>query len=194
MTDRRTQILSAAQQLLEQKGFASLSVRAVAQAAGVGASTLRHYFFPTQDDLHEAVIARSLHSRLQDCRIAERALPALERLSECMEQFFPPDEDSVTLLESLPALYALAYGAERSSQGVDVVQLMTRVSRDRIERWLDILGEQQPLRYASHAQAASVLQAVVTGLCLELLGKHPGLRLPEARAVLRDTIERLILA
>lgn len=192
MVDRRAQILSAAQQLLEQQGFASLSVRAVAQAAGVGASTLRHYF-PSQEDLQEAVLTQSLLGGLQDCRIAERELPAVDRLSECLEQFLPPNEDSLFLLEGLPAMYALAYGTRHASQSARGVRLMTRVSRERIEGWLDILGAERPLRYPKHAQAAAVLQALVLGLCLELLGEQPGLQLSEARAALRDAVERLIL-
>ena len=53
--DRRGQIVDAAVAIARVEGLPGLSVRRVATAADVGASTLRHYF-PTQRELHEAVI------------------------------------------------------------------------------------------------------------------------------------------
>ncbi|QTV79795.1 TetR/AcrR family transcriptional regulator [Microbacterium sp. NIBRBAC000506063] len=88
MVDRRKQILAAARELAATGGLAAVSVRSVATRAGIGASTLRHYF-PTQQELHDAVLGATFDANLRDLRIAETAVSAEDRLVECLWQFLP---------------------------------------------------------------------------------------------------------
>ena len=90
---KRDEIIAAAIRLAEgsQPGQANLSVRAVAKEAGVGASTLRHYF-PTQADLHEAVALRSIDTVINDFSIADSSRAPADRLYECCAQFLPTHE------------------------------------------------------------------------------------------------------
>lgn len=82
----RSRILSAAAAMLADDPAATLSVRAVAQRAGVSTGSLRH-FFPTQRDLIDAVVAAiaalqptdELESALHDT-----ARPAVDRLVDLL--------------------------------------------------------------------------------------------------------------
>lgn len=82
----RDRILAAAAAMLADDPAATLSVRAVAQRAGVSTGSLRH-FFPTQRDLIDAVVAKiaaiqptdELESALHDT-----ARPAVDRLVDLL--------------------------------------------------------------------------------------------------------------
>ena len=52
---RREEIVLAAADLAAERGLSAVTVRAVAARAGIGASTLRHYF-PTQSELYHAMV------------------------------------------------------------------------------------------------------------------------------------------
>jgi AcrR family transcriptional regulator len=82
----RDRILSAAAAMLADDPAATLSVRAVAQRAGVSTGSLRH-FFPTQRDLIDAVVAEI--AALQPTDQLESALhdttrPAVDRLVDLL--------------------------------------------------------------------------------------------------------------
>ncbi len=53
--DRRQELILAAYNLIAQKGFEGLRVRAVALQVGINGATLHHYF-PTKEDLIQAVV------------------------------------------------------------------------------------------------------------------------------------------
>ena len=57
---RRRAILDAVAQLIIEKGFHETSMREIAEAAGVGKSTLYDYF-PTKDDILIAYVADEIH-------------------------------------------------------------------------------------------------------------------------------------
>src|SRR5699024_12826505 len=98
---KREDIIAAAIRLAEesQPGEANLSVRAVAKEAGVGPSTLRHYF-PTQADLHEAVALRSIDTVINDFSIADSSRAPADRLYDCCDQFLPPHSHLSRQLET----------------------------------------------------------------------------------------------
>ncbi|UTT62132.1 TetR/AcrR family transcriptional regulator [Microcella humidisoli] len=82
----RDRILSAAAAMLADDPAATLSVRAVAQRAGVSMGSLRH-FFPTQRDLIDAVVAAI--AAIQPTDELESALhdttrPAVDRLVDLL--------------------------------------------------------------------------------------------------------------
>ncbi|MGZ2259392.1 TetR/AcrR family transcriptional regulator [Roseobacter sp. A03A-229] len=55
--DRRDAIVRAARQMLLDEGYAGVSVRKIASELGISVGNLQ-YYFPTKDDLVEAVITR----------------------------------------------------------------------------------------------------------------------------------------
>lgn len=54
--ERRQQILEAAFQEFAHKGFKGATIKSIAQAAGLSAPSLIYWYFPTKEDLFQAVI------------------------------------------------------------------------------------------------------------------------------------------
>ncbi|MFH8896601.1 TetR/AcrR family transcriptional regulator [Streptomyces coeruleorubidus] len=77
---RRTSLLDAAETVLVDKGNASASLRAIADAAGIRIGHLQHYF-PTRADLIKAVLERALDR-------------SLERLADATGLRVSPDDPS----------------------------------------------------------------------------------------------------
>lgn len=76
-TPTRERILDAAQRLVIGKGFASASVDAIQEAAGISRGTF-FYHFPTKDDLSRALIER--HAK-NDRGMTDEFLDRAERLA-----------------------------------------------------------------------------------------------------------------
>ena len=191
MGDRREQIVRAATEIAAEGGLAALTVRAVAARAGIGASTLRHYF-PTQRALHQAVVDQSLDAELLDLRIGDRTVPAATRLTECLAQFLPTATDGRVELENWLALYASALGPQRTEQARRLLSGMTARALDRVDTWLATLEAEGALRHPDRLRHATVLLALIDGLCLQLLATESGAGVAEARSILAEAVERLV--
>ena len=55
-SERRQQILEAAFQEFAHKGFKGATIKSIAQAAGLSAPSLIYWYFPTKEDLFQAVV------------------------------------------------------------------------------------------------------------------------------------------
>ncbi len=64
-SDRRTLILSAAQQLFQERGLGRSTMEDVAKAAGMGKSSL-YYYFKSQEDIFDAVLEAEVGEILQE--------------------------------------------------------------------------------------------------------------------------------
>lgn len=190
--DRRSQILQAASAIVAERGIVALSVRNVAAAAGIGASTLRHYF-PSQKDLYDAFLGDAFHSQLSDMRIQDSRVEPAERLMECMAQFLPPDETGKAALEGWFFLYSSSIGPERTEQGVRLLATLTRHARDRVERWLGTLDGEGALRDGSVSDHATLLLSLVDGLSLQIVAPDSGMTVQLARHILGIAIARAVL-
>lgn len=184
---RRQQILDAASAIVSEHGIVALSVRGVAARAGIGASTLRHYF-PSQRDLYDAVVGQAFHAQLDDMRITDRAVPPSRRLIECAAQFLPRDGTRSAELEGWFALYASGVGPERTEQGSRLLATLTRHARNRVEQWLATLQEEEALKGGEIARHATLLLTMVDGLSLGILTPDSGVTVPGARELLGAVI------
>ncbi len=63
--DRRTLILSAAQQLFQEKGLGRSTMEDVAKAAGMGKSSL-YYYFKSQEEIFDAVLEAEVGDILRE--------------------------------------------------------------------------------------------------------------------------------
>lgn len=164
---RRDDIISAAIRLAEQSppGQASLSVRAVAKEAGIGASTLRHYF-PTQSDLHEAIARGSMDVAVKDFSIADSSRDPAERLFECCAQFLPTHEHRDMQLELWFTMHLSALGPERRDVSRRLLEYGHDVTYDYLHRWLGILAEEGHIDPAETAPSAIALFTMLDGLAL----------------------------
>jgi AcrR family transcriptional regulator len=81
---RRHEVFNAAVHLFFEKGFNETSMREIAEAAGMGKSTLYDYF-KTKDEVLLSVVEDWIYDLTVEARqIAAQPLPALERLRRVM--------------------------------------------------------------------------------------------------------------
>lgn len=90
-TNRRSEILSHARQLLYKRGFNAFSHRDLADLVGVKSSSV-HYYFPTKQDIGLALITE-YRDELAEFFAALEPLPVLERLQRFCELFIPIDDN-----------------------------------------------------------------------------------------------------
>lgn len=164
---KRDDIISAAIRLAEQAppGQASLSVRAVAKEAGIGASTLRHYF-PTQADLHEAITRGSMDMAVKDFSITDSSRDPGERLFECCAQFLPNHEHREIQLELWLTMHISALGPERRAVTRRLLEYGHDFTYTCLHRWLEILAGEGHLDPAEVAPSATALFTMLDGLAL----------------------------
>ncbi|MDR1119055.1 MAG: TetR family transcriptional regulator [Bifidobacteriaceae bacterium] len=180
---RRQDILDAAAALLAERGADALSVRAVAARAGVGASTLRHYF-PVQRDLVAAALSQVVKSLLGDLDIANVARAAADRLTECLAQFLPPpgtgEAQTRAAAQALLTLgQAYAPGAAPAARGVAAA--VAAQTAARVRGWIDLLKTQGALSPQANPEALTwAFTALLDGL---LIGMASGGQLGRDQAV-----------
>lgn len=164
---RRDDIIAAAIRLAEQSttGQANLSVRAVAKEAGIGASTLRHYF-PTQSDLHEAIARSSLDVAIRDFSIENASLDPAARLFECCAQLLPTHEHRDMQLELWLTMHLSALGPEKREVSRRLVEHGHEVTYESLDRWLIILAGEGHIDPGETAPASIALFTMIDGLAL----------------------------
>lgn len=190
--DRRQQILKAASTIVAERGIGALSVRNVAAAAGLGASTLRHYF-SSQKALYDAFLGDAFHSQLSDLRIEDSRVEPAERLTECIVQFLPLDDMRKAELEGWFFLYYSGIGPERTEQGARLLATLIRHARDRVERWLISLQSEGALQDDSVSDHATLLLSLVDGLSLQIVTPDSGITIPVARHILGIAVARAVV-
>ncbi|GAA1645965.1 TetR/AcrR family transcriptional regulator [Actinoplanes couchii] len=180
----REKIAEAARRLAMTDGLGALSVRAVAREAGVGATTLRHYF-PAQIDLYHAVATYHVQSLVSDLSITDETLDPQQRLYDCLAQFLPPAEHPRATLESWFELHRLAFAPDATTAIRTSVSSAHQVSWGILHRWLTVLADQGHLpagRVDDHVGTALVL---INGINLTMLTNPDHFDLAAASSRLR---------
>ncbi|WP_185993948.1 TetR/AcrR family transcriptional regulator [Streptomyces sp. NBC_01525] len=188
---RRDEIIEAALRLAKAEGIGALSVRAVANAAGIGPTTLRHYF-PSQAELRQAVAVACVSGSLDDLAIADDTRDPVRRLHECLLQFLPSSEQQEAALDGWFELYRLALGPEPLPAVRELLESGHRSSAQVLQRWLGTLADQGhvvPDEVDTHATRAL---ALIDGIHLNLLIGPEPFDLQAAREALRWFAERVI--
>ncbi|WP_328607474.1 TetR family transcriptional regulator C-terminal domain-containing protein [Amycolatopsis sp. NBC_00345] len=186
----REKIIEAALRLAAAQGLSSLTVRRVAIEAGVGATTLRHYF-PAQADLHLLVAAELARRPVDDLSIADDQRDPADRLFECLAQLLPPDGRRATV-EAWFELYRMSAGADPVPGASVIVERAQRSTAEHVRRWLTILADRgavRPEEVAGHATSALTL---VNGLYLRALLNPGPADLDAAKDTIRWFAERVI--
>jgi AcrR family transcriptional regulator len=188
---KRQDILDAALALADAEGPHALSVRAVAHAAGVGPSTLRHYF-PTQAELHEAVAREKMRTVLDDRDIANAERDPAERLLECLEQFLPFGEHLDAHLGAWLHAYTTALGPSAGEASRRLLVHGHRLGATAVRRWLTVLAAEGHVASSDIDAQVTTLLAVVDGLALHLLADPERVDAAGARQSLRWTVDQVI--
>ena len=165
--DRREQILSAAREIVAEEGLEAVSVRGVARRAGIGASTLRHYF-PTQSDLLDELLGPALDRVVSDLRIEDPRVSPRDRLRECLLQFLPPSLLTPQTVTLWLASYAAAVGPHATESATRTLEQLASLARARIDAWLAQLEGEGALQLEREV-ALRLALTTLDGICVQLL-------------------------
>ncbi|MCA1219094.1 TetR family transcriptional regulator [Streptomyces sp. 8L] len=182
--DKRQHILDVATRLAGTDGLRGLSVRSVAAAAGVGATTLRAYF-PSQALLYRAVAERVVSYALSNDRIQEASLAPAERLYASLRQFLPGAADPQSALVVWFELLTLALGPDASAEVLEMVRSGHEESALITSRWFSLLAADGCTLSSTPEVLADRFLALVDGLHLRLLFDRDEKGLDRAENTLR---------
>lgn len=161
----REKIIDAATEIIRAGGDRP-SVRAVAARAGVGASTLRHYF-PTQRALLDAAVAELYAEAMPDARIRDTSVPPRERLLECLWALLEPFGSEEQARQTWRTIYEAFIAPEATDQAREGYLVLIRQAELRVESWLAILEAEGVLPPGDTAARTRFLMAVVDGISLD---------------------------
>jgi len=189
--DRKRQIIEAARALVRDDPHSSLSVRSVAERAGVGASTLRHYF-PSQHDLREAVYEAMFEPIASDLRIHEATVPARERLRECLVQLLPPTMPAGAPIDGWLSTISAAFGSSAAPEARAGWTSYVTNTRRQIIGWLRVLADEGAVAGGSEERSARLLLTVVDGLTIARIIPASHLDAEMEAAVLDDALTTVL--
>jgi AcrR family transcriptional regulator len=165
MENTRDRILASVTEMMRE-GAERLSVRAVAAHAGVGASTLRHYF-PTQRDLINAALTATYDAAMPDERIRDTSVPPRERLRECLWRLFEPFGTTDEAFEVWQSVFRAFPGSETTPDARAGYEVIVAQAERRVGAWLAILEAEGVLAPGDTVRRTHLLLTVVDGLSIE---------------------------
>jgi AcrR family transcriptional regulator len=161
-TTTRTRILTAATDLFGVRGVDAVSLDVIAAEVGVAKQTLL-YWFPSKDELLQAVLAEAAAELSVVIEAAVRASPdePLERIEAVVRAVFRP-------AVRRPALLGLVREVSRLSSPVsDELTSQLRPLADRAKAYLESEMHRGRLRRADPGLVAALCYATVTGIATE---------------------------
>ncbi|RKH62703.1 TetR/AcrR family transcriptional regulator [Corallococcus llansteffanensis] len=188
-TERVGSILDAAMDVLVQDGYAGLSLRGVAQRAGLSLGNLQ-YYFPTKQDVVRALLARYLEQAL--LRVRERVegggREPVQRLRQALDAILE-DQDSPRACQLFAELWALA---ARDAMVADALAVFYAGYRAGV---VELLRELSPdLTPARRERRAALLVAFLEGLSLFRGGGNlRAASVPGLEQELRGLLEQMLL-
>ena len=189
---RREEIIEAARSIMAEAGIEAMSVRNVAARAGIGASTLR-YYFPSHQDLLDAVATDAMIGMLQDCQIHDQNLPPNERLIECLAQFLPISDEQHASLETLVATYASCFDHGKLV-GNQHLRTFVAQGAEQIARWLTILQSEGVKLRSSPEVIAEALIIHLDGITLRAISMAPEFTHEDALKHLKIVVDAILHA
>ncbi|MFD9739253.1 TetR/AcrR family transcriptional regulator [Umezawaea sp. NPDC059074] len=187
----REELIQAALRLARRSGFGALSVRGVAREAGIGATTLRHYF-PSQVDLHRAVTTELITSILGDLEIDDDAKDPAARLYDCLEQFLPEPGHESSSRSNWFDLYCTALAPDAPLGLRNVLHAAHEASTAAVHRWLSTLAGQGHVAEEDVDDQAAYVLAMINGLHLCAAVEPQRYDLPREQRLLRWYVHKLL--
>ncbi len=181
---RRSDVVAAALRLVAREGAAALSLRRVADEAGLNVGSVRHYF-DGSDDLLTATaeeVGRRMGERLARHRLEGIGAEWPERLAVFVEEVLPVDDQRVdeaaVLVEFIVASRTRPIlAAATARMGHDL--------REALSAALVSAG------VAGHEEEATRLGALIGGLTLDAITPHGRVDADGVRAALRHHLASL---
>lgn len=184
---RAQDILGCARDILAQEGYAGLSMRSVAAAAGISLSNVQHYY-PNKELLLEALLLYTMdgfQARIDAIAATMAGAPPLERFVSTIDMFLDGLTDPVTHALFFE-IWALASRNEFASRLMDRMLARERKTIVNLIRGLNgDIGDE------ALTQRAVLIIAQVEGLMLFRLDRQK--RRAEFNAV-RDAVRKAVVA
>lgn len=177
--------------MARKSGYGALSVRGVAREAGVGATTLRHYF-PTQAALHHALSTELVTSVLKDLAIEDDTEDPAVRLYDCLEQFLPEPSREISSRGHWFDLYRTALAPDAAPALKNVLRSAHGASTAAVRRWLMVLAGQGHVAEEDIDDHAAYVLAMINGLHLCAVIEPERFDLPRERRLLRWYVHQLL--
>jgi AcrR family transcriptional regulator len=187
--ERTAQVLRAARACIVTLGYERVTMRDIAEAAGVSTGTVVHYF---RDK--ESVLEAALLSKIQETGIAFRAAlagatSARERLERLVEASLPASDE----VRDEWRLWLTFWGeATRNPR-------LRAVSERQHQRWSRFLGKIVREGVAASEFApldpdatATQIAALIDGLALQATLGNPAVSTARMRALCHDALDRLL--
>ncbi|MDH6182274.1 AcrR family transcriptional regulator [Microbacteriaceae bacterium SG_E_30_P1] len=191
MSARRDEIVEAARLVFLEGGASAVTVRSVASRAGIGASTLRHYF-PSQRDLHNAVFTAAFDANLHDLRIRDTTVPPRDRLLECLWQFLEAADSTEAALEAWLEGFASMVRQRATPEMRAAWTAFTRQAQVRTVAWLEILDEEGAMLPGTADRHARMLLALIDGLAVAMLVPETRPTRDQLRETLGDAVATVV--
>jgi len=189
----RERILAAASEIARTGSGTRISVRAVALRAGVGVGTLR-YHFPTQRELHDAVLTTIYEEAMPDDRIRDSSIDPSERLVDCLRQILAPVGIGDGARQVWSDLFRAFIDPAVAPEPRDVYLELSRQALGRVESWLSILTEEGAIPAGDTSARARFLMTVVNGLAIQRALPSSQAALEAETEVLEEAVGRLVVA
>ncbi|WP_141719557.1 TetR family transcriptional regulator C-terminal domain-containing protein [Micromonospora peucetia] len=138
-------------------------------------------------------MGQTFHAQLEDLQISDRTIPPGRRLAECLGQFLPGDDSQTVELEAWLTAHAAAVGPARTEQAATLLASMTQHARDRVDDWLATIESEGALRHPDRQRCATMLLALLDGLCLDLLTPGSPTIVPLAHDILAEAIDGMVI-
>ncbi|MES2130200.1 MAG: TetR/AcrR family transcriptional regulator [Pseudomonadota bacterium] len=188
---RAQDILQCARQILASEGYAGLSMRRVAQEAGISLSNVQHYY-PGKDALLEAVLLYTMdlfQAKMDSIWADPSGATAQQRFLSTIDMFLEEITDPVTHATFFE-LWALASRNEFASRLMDRM-----LARERKAIFNLIRGLNPAIADEEYMQRAILMVAQIEGLMLFRLDRHrKRTEYMAVRAAVHKTLLALALA
>lgn len=183
---RAAEILLAARRLLAAEGYAGLSMRRVAQEAGMGLSNLQHYY-GSKEQLLEALLLSTMdefQAKMDRIAVAMAGRPQVERFLSTVDMFL----DEITE----PTMHAIFFEIwALASRHPFASSLMGKmIGRERKAVHGLIHGLDPTLDDEETMQRAILIVAQIQGLMLFRLDRHAR---PEQYETVRAALRKVLL-
>ncbi len=164
----RERIIIAAAEMVSEDPRARLSVRAVAERAGISTGSLR-YHFPTQRELQDTVMQTIYEVVAPDDQIKDRSLPARDRLVGCLRNILAPAGVGQQARDGWATVFRTFIAPEPTDESDAAYLALWREAQHRVEYWLSVLAEEEEgaLPAGDPSARARFLMTVVNGLSIE---------------------------
>ncbi len=167
---RHAEIISAAEKVFDEFGYAQATMDTVASRAGLSKGTIYNYF-PSKSDLFRAVFAEGISETETEVQnLSCSPLPARDRLGRLLEFWFSRMSDHNRLGRLILEFWANAARQERQGELAQMFQQLYTAHRAMIVSIIDdgVANGEFKVEFGSDV-AASLIMGILDGIDIQMI-------------------------